>query len=108
MADQQDSNDDFFLGIMTLKDGKWSPHSKLDGGAFGSALMKAEDLDKMPDFEAVKVLKIPKSGAGEQKEMWVSPRLAARTEVQAATKLREGVQKTKESLAASRKADTSK
>jgi len=50
---------------MTLKYGKWAPHSKLDGRAFGSALMKAEDLDKMPDFEAVKVIKIHKSGAGE-------------------------------------------
>ena len=70
--------------------------------------MKAEDLDKMPDFEAVKVIKIHKSGAGEQKEMWISPRLAARSQVQATTKLWAGLQKTKGNLAASGKAGASK
>ena len=108
MADQNINSDDVFLGIMVLKDGKWAPHSKFDGGAFGSALTKAEELDKEKDFDAVKVIRIAKSGAGEQKEMWVSPRLQARSAAQAATQLRAGVQKTKENLAAERKADAKK
>lgn len=108
MADQQNENDVFFLGIMVMKNGKWSPHSKFDGGAFGSALISAEDLDKSPDFEAVKVIRIPKSGSGDQKEMWVSPSLQARLQARQAAKLRAGVQKTKENLAAVRKADANK
>ena len=73
MADQQSDSDAYFLGIMVLKGGKWSPHSKFDGGAFGSALISAEDLDKAAGVDAVKVIRIAKSGSGEQKEMWVRP-----------------------------------
>lgn len=102
MADQI-NNDDVFLGIMTLKDGKWTPHSKFDGAAFGTALIKAEDLDKTPDFEAVKIMRIPKTGKGDQKEMWVSPRLRARSEVKATSQLKAGVKQTKANLAAERK-----
>lgn len=104
MNDQNINFDDYFLGIMILKDKKWSPHSKFDGGAFGSALIKAEELDKESDIEAVKVMRIAKTNAKDQKEMWISPLFKARSEAQAATKLREGVQKTKENLAAERKA----
>ncbi|MBC8269230.1 MAG: hypothetical protein H8E36_10815 [Rhodospirillaceae bacterium] len=103
MADPQNNND-FFLGIMVMRSGKWSPHSKFDGGAFGSALSSAEDLDKQADVEAVKVVRIAKSGSGEQKEMWVSPSLQARQKAQEAAKLRAGVQATKETLSAERKA----
>jgi hypothetical protein len=108
MAEQQINNDDFFLGIMVMKNGKWSPHSKFDGGAFGSALISAEDLDKGTDFEAVKVMRIPAKGSGEQKEMWVSPRLQAKQAAQAANALRSGVQKTKENLKAEREASAKK
>ncbi len=100
--------DEFFLGIMILKSGKWSPHSKFDGGAFGSALIKAEELDKEPGQDAVKVVRIPKSGTGAQKEMWISPRLQAKSAAQAASKMRAGVQATKENLAAERKAGVKK
>ncbi len=103
MADPKTNIDDTFLGIMVLREGKWTPHSKFDGGAFGSALIKAEELDKESNFDAVKVMRIPKKGSGEQKEMWISPKLQARSAAQAATQLRAGVQKTKENLAAERK-----
>lgn len=108
MADPQIFSSDFFLGIMTLKAGKWSPHSKFDGGAFGTALMKAEDLDKLPDFEAVKIMRLPKAGKEGQKEMWISPRLRARSEVKAASQLKAGVKQTKEKLAAERKSFANK
>ena len=98
------NNDEFFLGVLGLKDGKWVPQSKFGGGLFGSALMFAEELDKKPDFDAVKILRIPTSGAGEQKEMWVSPRLKARMEAASAQKLRSGVQQTQDKLRAERKA----
>ena len=97
-------NEDFFLGVLALKEGQWTPHRKFGGDLFGSALMFAEELDKSGDVDAVKVLKIPKKGSGEQKEMWVSPRLKARLDAEAATKVRWGVQQTKENLAAARKA----
>ncbi len=108
MAEQQINNNDYFLGIMVMKDNKWSPHSKFDGGAFGSALSRAEELDKEAGIDAVKVMRIAKKGSGEQKEMWISPRLQARQAAQAANKLRAGVQKTKENLAAERKAGAKK
>jgi hypothetical protein len=95
---------EFFLGVMVLKEGKWTPHTKFDGGAFGRALMRAEELDKDTGFDAVKVVKVPKSGKGEQKEMWISPRIKARAEAQSATQLRQGVKQTSEQLAAARKA----
>lgn len=104
MTDQQNDNDKYFLGLMTLSDGKWTPHSKFDGGAFGSALISAEELDSDPAIEAVKVVRIEKSGSGEQKEMWVSPCLQARLAAQQSAKLRAGVQATKENLSAERKA----
>ncbi len=108
MSDQIQNDDEFFLGIMVLKDGKWTPHSKFAGDAFGSALVHAEDLDRTAGFEAVKVMRIPKKGKGGQKEMWVSPHIKARSEAQAAKSLRDGVTKTKESLAAARKASVRK
>ena len=108
MADQQSDSDAYFLGIMVLKGGKWSPHSKFDGSAFGSALISAEDLDKAAGVDAVKVIRIAKSGSGEQKEMWVSPRLKARMAAQNAEKLRAGLKKTKETLTAERKAEARK
>ncbi len=101
---EQTNNDDFFIGVLGLKDGKWTPQRKFKDDMFGSALMFAEELDKAPDFDAVKVLKIPNSGKGEQKEMWVSPRLKARMEAEASKKVRAGVQKTKDNLRAERMA----
>lgn len=105
MSNQTENDDDFFLGVMVLKDGKWTPHTKFDGKSFGSALMRAEDLDKAPDYDAVKVMRIPKKGtSGQQKEMWISPRLKARSEVQSASALRAGMKQTEQNLAAARKA----
>lgn len=98
------NNEEFFLGVLALKGGQWTPHRKFGGDLFGSALMFAEELDKSGGVDAVKVLRIPKTGSGEQKEMWVSPRLKARSEAEAAKKVRTGVQQTKENLAAARKA----
>jgi len=98
------NNDAFFLGVLGLKDGKWVPQSKFAGGLFGNALMYAEELDKKTDFDAVKIMRIPNSGSGEQKEMWVSPRLKARMEAATTQKLRSGVKQTKDNLRADRKA----
>ena len=100
------SNDDFFLGVMGLKDGKWVPNRKFEGGMFGAALIYAEDLDKKPDFDAVKIARINKTTAQEDKEMWVSPRLKARQDAEAAKRVRQGVQQTQDNLRAERKAST--
>lgn len=98
------SEDAFFIGVMVLKDGKWTPHSKFDDKAFGSALIKAEDIDKLPDFDGVKIMRVPaKTGAGELKEMWISPRIKARAEVQSTAQVRAGVKQTKEQLATARR-----
>ena len=101
---EQTNSDEFFLGVLGLKDGKWVPQSKFGNGKFGAALIYAEELDKKPDFDAVKVMRIPASGRGEQKEMWVSPRLKARMEAATSQKLRSGVQQTQDKLRAERKA----
>lgn len=98
------NNEEFFLGVLALKEGQWMPHRKFGGDLFGSALMFAEELDKSGDVDAVKVMRIPNTGSGTQKEMWVSPRLKARLDAEAAKKVRSGVQKTQENLAAARKA----
>ena len=97
----------YFIGIMVLKGGKWTPHSKFDIKSFGSALMKAESLDEDPGFEGVRIMKLPMKGATnedgqplEEKEMWISPRLKARSVAQSAAKFRQGVKQTKDQLAA--------
>ena len=98
----------FFIGVLVLKDGSWTPHSKFDIDSFGSALMKAETLDEDRTCEGVKIMKFPtKKGATdadgqplEEKEMWISPRLKARVAAQSAAKFRAGVKQTKEQLAA--------
>lgn len=96
---------EFFFGIMVLKDGKWAAHSKVDGGAFGSALIMAEEVDAIPGFDGVKVMKIPvKSAPGiEPKEVWVSPRFAAKAKAIADAKVRQGMKETQEHLAAVRR-----
>ncbi|MDH5189208.1 MAG: hypothetical protein OEW37_09675 [Rhodospirillaceae bacterium] len=97
---------EFFFGIMVLnKDGKWKAHSKVDGGAFGSALIKAEEVDAMPEFEGVKVMKIPTNTSSglEPKEVWISPRFEARAKAQADAKVRQGMKQTQEHLEAARR-----
>ena len=96
---------EFFFGIMVLKDGKWAAHSRVDGGAFGSALIKAEEIDATPEFDGVKVMKIPvKSIPGvEPKEVWISPRFEARAKAIADAKVRKGMKETQEHLAAVRR-----
>ena len=108
MSDHVENEDDFFLGVMVLKEGKWVPQRKFDGGSFGSALIHAEDLDREPGIDGVKVMRIPKKGSSGQKEMWISPRIKARSEAQATSQLRAGVKKTEQSLAAARKASVAK
>ena len=101
MADQEE----FFLGIMVLKDGKWMPHSKFEDGTFGTAMIKAEEVDKLPDFDGAKILRIstnPSSGT-KPKEMWVSPRFAAHEKAIEAKRVLQGAKKTQESLAAARR-----
>lgn len=95
---------------MVLKDGKWSPHSKVDGSAFGTALIRAEDVDLVPDFDGVKVMKIPVNNAAgvEPKEVWVSPRFEARAKAASASKIRAGVKQTQEQLAAARRESVKK
>lgn len=104
MPNDSANDDDFFLGIMVMKDGKWAPHSKFDGGAFGTALISAEELDKTPDYEGVKVLRIHRSGKGEQKEMWVSNRAEARAEALKANSVTAGAKQSTANLAAARRA----
>ena len=108
MSNQPLNDQDSFLGVMVLKEGKWTPHTKFDGGAFGTALMRAEELDKSPDFDGVKVLRIHKSGKGEQKEMWVSSRAEARAEALKANMVTQGAKKSKENLAAAARASVKK
>ena len=97
MSDIPVNNDEFFLGVMVQeKGGKWRPHSKFEGGAFGSALMKAEELDK--EFDGVKVIRIPKSGKGEQKELWFSSKLKDKAEAAKAANLSKGMKESVENL----------
>jgi hypothetical protein len=98
MSEQTSSGAAFFYGVMVQQDGKWKPHSKYDGNSFGSALLEAEELDKMPEFETVKVLKIPSSGGGEQKEMWISPHVKALSDAKAATQLHADAKQSKQQL----------
>lgn len=101
MTDQPRDGGAFFYGILVFKDGKWAPHAKFDENGLGSALIKAEDLDKEPEFEGVKVMRIPAKGQpGETKEMWVSPRFEAKSRAQAAAQVRAGAKETKERMAA--------
>lgn len=103
MTDQSQDNDDFFYGVMILKDGKWTPHSKHDGNSFGSALIKAEALDEDREHDGVRVMKIPGPNAvgdsrPEPQEVWISPHLKAKKEAQAAAAIRDGVKKTKQTM----------
>lgn len=100
MSNQDKGNQEHFLGILVLKDGKWAPHTKFDGDAFATALLRAEELDKGSDFDGVKVMRIPMSGKGEQKEMWVSSRAEARAKALQANQVIAGAKKSKENLAA--------
>ena len=89
MTEQAQSNDNTFVGIMLLQDGKWKPHSRYDVNALGSALMKAKELDNDTEYDGVKVMKIS-TGQSGQKEVWSSPRFEARQKAQANAKVREG------------------
>ena len=102
MTTQTQSNEDFFFGIMVLKDGNWAPHSKFDKNSFGSALIKAEEVDSGPEFDAVKLMRIPakSSSNSQEKEMWISPRVAARSQAQAQKKISAGVKQSRDNIAA--------
>ncbi|MBL4692351.1 MAG: hypothetical protein JKY92_03380 [Magnetovibrio sp.] len=108
MTDQPKRDDDFFLGVMILKENKWWPHSKFASGELGHALMKAEEADTAPGIEGSKIVKISKSGAVPEKEMWISPRIKARAEADKAKQLRSGMQQTNANLAAARRAPIKK
>ena len=102
---QTQNNDEFLLGIMVLKDGKWKPHSKFNNDQFGSALIKAEEVDSGPEYDAVKVMRIPVKGASgsgqsEENEMWISPHLAARSKARAQNKVAAGMKQSRNNIAA--------
>ena len=104
MNTQTDKNEDFFFGVMILKDGKWTPNKKYDKDSFGSALIYAEELDSTPGHDGVKIMRVPTSSAnGEPKEAWVSQRIQARIKAQQAAQVRAGAKQTKEQLAAARR-----
>ena len=110
MNEQPQNQADFFFGVMVLKEGKWVPHSKFDGGAFGTALISAEEIDLLPDFDGVKIVKLANSKAAgfEPKEMWVSPRFEARAKAAESAKLRSGLKQTQESIEAARRSNFKK
>lgn len=94
------TDDEFFFGIMVRKDGKWKPHSKYSMGAFGTAMLKAEEMDKEPGSDGVKLVKITAKNPAEQAEVWISPHLTAAAKAQSSTQVRKGAQATKQNLAA--------
>jgi hypothetical protein len=99
MTEQAQSNDNTFIGIMIMKDGKWTPHSKFDLGALGSALLKAKDLDKDRDLDGVKVVKLSAGGNNGGQDVWVSPRFEAAAKARTASKVRDGENQTREQFA---------
>jgi hypothetical protein len=99
MTEQAQSNDNTFVGIMLLKDGKWTPHSKYDVNALGGALMTAKELDNDTEYDGVKVMKITAGEGAENKEVWVSPRFEARQKAHANAKVREGELQTSQQFA---------
>lgn len=105
MNGQQQNPADFFFGVMVLKGEKWVPHSKFDGGAFGTALISAEEIDFLPEFDGVKIMRLPVSKTSEiaPKEMWISPRFEARANAAASAKVRTGLKETKQSIDAARR-----
>ncbi|MCK5166937.1 MAG: hypothetical protein KAQ66_06445 [Rhodospirillaceae bacterium] len=110
MNEQPQNNAEFFFGVMVLKGGKWVPHSKFDGGAFGTALISAEETDSLPEFDGVKIMRfaISKSSGAEPKEMWVSPRFEARAKAAASAKVRTGLKQTQETIEAARRSNFKK
>jgi len=108
LSNQSQNTEAFFLGVMVLKGGKWLPHSKFAENDLGQALYKAEEVDKDRTVDGTKILKIPTSGTVAPKEMWVSPRFAAKAEADKQKKLQDGRHKTQENLASARRADVKK
>ena len=104
MTDQTDNKGDFFYGVMILKEGKWTPHSKYDQDSLGSALASAASLSDNREYEGAKVMRVPLKGPSgkmtvEPKEMWISPHLKARMEARTEAQILEGARKSKEQLA---------
>ena len=95
-----ENEEEFFIGVMLLKDGKWSPTAKFGGNSFGSALIKAEELNTNTEYDGVKVMRFPtsKNSGVAPKEMWISPHLAKKAETEAALKLAKGFKETKTNL----------
>ncbi len=95
-----DTQDDFFIGVMLLKDGKWSPPAKFGENAFGSALIKAEELNGNTEYDGIKIMKIPtsKESGNASKEMWISPHFANKAEAAAAAKLSKGQKQTQKKM----------
>ena len=101
-----ENNEDFFIGIMILKEGKWAPVAKYPENSFGSALIKAEELNGISENEGVKIMKVPNSKASglAPKEMWISPHLAKRAEAEAAAKLAQGLKQTQKNFTSAHEA----
>ncbi len=101
-----ENSEEFFIGIMILKEGKWAPVAKYPENSFGSALIKAEELNGIKENEGVKIMKLPtsKSSGAAPKEMWISPHLANKAEAAAAAKLSQGVKQTQKNFTSAHEA----
>ena len=77
----------YTLWVLVMNAGKWIPDSKFAWDQVTTALKRAEELDRSPDYDAVRVVKIATDKPGEQKEVWASSRLAARAEAARANQL---------------------
>ncbi len=114
MVDEIQNEEEYFYGVLILKDEKWTPHSKFDAKGLGGALMKAEELDHVDaGHDGVKIMKIPakRSLGAHPEEVWISPSFKAKSEARAAADLRSGVKQTKQNMQeahAQRKADIRK
>ncbi|NQV55076.1 MAG: hypothetical protein HQ503_04395 [Rhodospirillales bacterium] len=102
MSSETQSGGTSFIGILILKENKWTPHRKFDANALGTALLKAQDMDAGGEFEAVKVVEV--IGGKEQKDKWVSPSLEARQKAREEAKLLAGVKQTQAKIEEARKA----
>ena len=101
-----ENSEEFFIGIMVLKEGKWAPVAKFPENSFGSALIKAEELNGIAENEGVKIMKLPlsKASRAEPKEMWISPHLARKAEAAAAAKLSQGMKQTQQNFTSAHEA----
>lgn len=89
------------LWVLVMNNGTWVPESKFAGGKVVSAMKHAEELDKSPDFDGVKIVRIVKGATGpEQKEVWFSSRLNDRMAAKRSNQLSAALAQSADSLSA--------